>query len=145
MKTKKTWTSKIILGLLCVLMLMTAAACAETGSEENADSSASSAEAASDSPVGEWTISSVRVAGVEMSLADAGVTGAEMKIEADGTMQGSTNGTVDGEGTWEESGDIYVFDMDGAKVYGHVEDGKLLLYDTQDYESAQQVMIFERG
>ena len=130
MKTKRIWISKIILGLLCVLMLAAAAGCGQNSS----------------TPVSEWNISSARMAGKEMDLDAIGLSGAiKMTIAEDGTLHGSTDGVSEGDGSWEKSGDTYVFDMDGVTLYGHMEDGKLLLYDTQDYESAQQVMIFERG
>ena len=107
--------------------------------------SASTQTPTSTSPAGDWRVVTARLFGQEMTPEEAGVSGAQMRILEDGTFQSLTNGIVESEGVWVQSGTQYAFTADGTTLYVHVAGGQLFLYDQANYDVAQAVMIFERG
>ncbi len=129
MMREKMRASKIILWIMCTVMLIAAAGCGQNSS-----------------PVGEWTVVSVRVSGQEMNPEKANMLGGDvMKISDDGTFQIMADDSAVDEGTWEQSDGRLMFGMsEGIIIYGHIDEGKLMMHDAQAYENAQNIITLER-
>ena len=131
-----------VAGILCAIVILAASGCIH---EDNAPQNVTPAPTSEmDSPVGTWQVVSILIDGEETSLENVDMTDMKMKISENGTFQVLTDGMVEAEGSWKQGGDQYTFSANDITVYVHLEGGRLFQYESQDYDSAQKVMIFER-